>query len=369
MTPGRRSAHLRIRHSAKLGRAFTLIECLVVIAIIGLLIALLLPAVQAAREAARRARCSQNLKQIGIALHGYHDAVGSLPPGRFRTRDPRYAGANPPCTSTFFDRSLLVATLPYLEQGALYNAINQGRLITGAENTTILSVEVGVFACPSDPGASVRDMNPNAFADRGLKDPPGGRFRMAFASYSGCFGSFATDAYPTLQDRCFVAPAKVAQVNGGFNDRSPIALASITDGLSHTIFLAEKATASFEALDTPSVIYAARNGWYVTGNWGDTLFTTFYPPNLYKTSGRSRPDAQLRDASSFHPGGLNALMGDGSVRFIKETVDSWPLDPTNGEPAGIGRDPGGWWINVPRPGVWQALGSRNGSEVIGADSW
>lgn len=348
--------------------AFTLIECLVVIAIVGLLIALLLPAAQAAREASRRASCSNNLKQIGLALHAYVDAHGCLPPGRFRTCDPRYAGANPPCTSKFFDRSLLVATLPYLEQGALYNAINQGRLITGVENTTIHAVQVGVFACPSDPGASVRDMNLNAFTDRGLKDPAGGRFRMAFTSYSGCFGSFATDAYPEPRDHCLVASAKVAQGNGSFNDQSPITLASVTDGLTHTIFLAEKATASYGALDTPTVIYAIRNGWYVTGNWGDTLFTTFYPPNLYKTAGGSRPDAQLRDASSLHPGGLNALMGDGSVRFIKETVDSWPLDSINGEPAGIGRDPGGWWINVPRPGVWQALGSRNGGETIDSSS-
>ncbi len=191
---------------------------------------------------------------------------------------------------------------------------------------------------------------------------------MAFTSYSGCFGSLATDAYPEPRDRCLVSSAKIAQGNGSFNDQSPIALASVTDGLSHTIFLAEKATVSYTALDTATVTYAIRNGWYVTGNWGDTLFTTFYPPNLYKSAKGSGPDAQLKDASSLHAGGLNALMADGSVRFIKETIDSWPLDSINGEPAGIGRDPGGWWTHIPRAGVWQALGSRNGGEAIGDGS-
>ncbi len=349
-------------------RAFTLIECLVVIAIIGLLVALLVPAAQAARESARRAGCGNNLKQIGVALHGYLDATGSLPLGRSRTRDPLYAGANPPCTSRFHDRSFLVAILPYLEQSAVYNAINQGKLITGVENTTVHAVAVGVFSCPSDPDASVRDMDPAAFADRGLKNPPGARFRMAFTSYSGCFGSFAIDAYPEPTNSCAVAPAKVAQSNGAFNDLSPITLASVGDGLTNTIFAAEKATTSYRALDTHSVIYAIRNGWYVTGAWGDTLFTTFYPPNLYKKIGGSFPDSQLKDASSLHPGGLNALMGDGSVRFIKESVNSWPLDSLNGEPAGIGRDPGGWWTHIPKPGVWQALGSRDGHEVIDSNS-
>ena len=349
-------------------RAFTLIECLVVITIIGLLIGLLLPAIQAARESARRASCGNNLKQIGLALANYTALHGCLPTGRSRTRDPLYSGANPPCTSAFFDRSFLVAALPFLEQAPLYNAMNHTRLCTGVENSTTFGIAVATFSCPSDVDASVRDMNPNAFADRQMVDPPSGRFRMAFTSYSGCFGSFATDAYPEPQSGCVVSSARMAQNNGSFNDNSRITLASFRDGLSHTIVVSEKATTSYRGLDTPSVIYAIRNGWYVSGTWGDTLFTTFYPPNLYKKLHGSFPDDQLKDASSLHPGGLNALMGDGSVRFIKETINSWGLDSLNGEPAGIGRDPGGWWIHVPKPGVWQALGSRNGAEVIQNDA-
>src|SRR5262245_27142112 len=122
-------------------RGFTLIEVLVVIAIIGILIALLLPAVQAAREAARRMQCSNNLKQIGLAVHGYHDAIGSLPPGY-----------------DFYDAwqewSPSTMLLPYLEQSALFDAINfnadSAGDTTNPVNSTAITASVAVFICPSD---------------------------------------------------------------------------------------------------------------------------------------------------------------------------------------------------------------------------
>jgi len=206
-------------------------------------------------------------------------------------------------------------------------------------------------------------------ADLGVVDPPGGRQRMVFASYSGCFGSLATDAFPGANGLCTVPPQALAQNNGCFNDRASIRLAEIRDGLSLTILVAEKATETFHALDTPTVNYSDRNGWYVSGNWGDTLFTTAYPPNLYKTAGTSWPDDQRKDASSYHPGGLQVLMADGSARFVKESIQSWPLDRLNGEPAGIGQDPGGWWVNIPRSRVWQALGTRAGGEIVDAGAF
>ena len=123
---------------------FTLIECLVVISIIGILVGLLLPAVQAAREAARRASCSNNLKQFGLALATYENSVGCFPPGRLMTYDPRFAGAAPPCTSRIVDKGILVMILPGTEHGDLYNAINQDLSILGRENRTVHAMSVSM---------------------------------------------------------------------------------------------------------------------------------------------------------------------------------------------------------------------------------
>ena len=148
---------------------FTLIELLVSISIISLLIALLLPAVQSARESARRAQCSNNLKQFGLALQNYHDAFGSLPPGRIKSYDPRYSGPKPPCTSSIVDKSLEVFALGFLEQTTVYNAINQSLAIIGGENSTVHAIAVSTFACPSDPMAGwPRSLNPGALTQYGV---------------------------------------------------------------------------------------------------------------------------------------------------------------------------------------------------------
>jgi len=312
-------------------RGFTIIEMLVSLSIISLLVGLLLLAVQSAREAARRVQCTNNLKQFGLALQTYHDAFGSLPPGRIKSYDPRYSGPRPPCTSTIVDKSLEVCALGFMEQTTLYNAINQSLAIIGGENSTVHSIAVLTFACPSDTmSGSPRNLNPGALTRYGVPDPA----YMVFTSYAGMIGSLPVLAQPLPKSNCVVAGPLRAQCNGMFNDLSPIPLSSVTDGLSNTIFMAEKATTVLQELTAVNPQYPAQHGWYITGNWGDTLITALYPPNACDKVALAAMTAWTNSASSMHPGGLNVLMGDGSVRFIKDTIQSWPFDPNTGNPAG-----------------------------------
>jgi prepilin-type N-terminal cleavage/methylation domain-containing protein/prepilin-type processing-associated H-X9-DG protein len=349
-------------------RGFTLIELLVVFGIIALLIGLLLPAIQSARETARRAQCSNCLKQIGLALHSYHEVSGCLPPGRLLIYDPRYAGANPPCTSGVVDKSTHVLLLPFFEQQSAYNAVNSSVTILGSENTTIHTLSVASYACPDDPASGhPRELLADALAPF-ASDPPGGRQWMVFTSYSACFGSYDVNAIPRPSNGCQVPPQLRDQANGVINDVFPITLSSVTDGLSNTMFASEKATTLFRSLDSDGTLFATK-GWWVTGNWGDTLLTTFYPPNMYKRVALTAGVRQTVAASSLHPGGVNILLGDGSVRFVKETVQTWVFDLGTGEPKGAVQSPGGWWLNTPTPGIWQALATRSGGEVVSAESY
>jgi len=339
---------------------FTLIELLVVLAVVGLLIGLLLPAVQSAREAARRARCINNLKQIGAALHVYHGTWNALPPGRFKTYDPRLIGPNPPCSAHLADKSFLAMILPEMEQAALFNSINQDVSAYGYENRTAFPVVVGSYACPSDPEAGrSRRLVCDQLADAGLVRA-GETLTGAFASYVACYGSLPTTGVPLPVTDCRVDPRAIEQSNGCFNDVAPIRLSSVTDGLGQTLFVSERATSALRDLDDG--LFDAC-GWYLSGNLGYTLFTTMVPPNSYA----SRNAAVLWDsATSRHPGGVNGLMGDGSVRFIKGSIQSWPVDATSlGFPRGAFFTPGGYWVDLPRPGIWQALSSRSEGEVVG----
>ena len=183
------------------------------------------------------------------------------------------------------------------------------------------------------------------------------------------YGSFAVDAIPRTAANCQVSPSVLAQVNGSFNDTSPIRLASFTDGLSTTAMVAEHALWPLRDIADTGGSASDRFGWLVTGNWGDTLVTAFYPPNMYRKVSTGGDVEQFSAASSLHPGGLNVLMGDGSVTFIKESISTWPFDPSSGLPVGVVATPSGSWTNVPSPGVWQALATRNGAELVTADGF
>ena len=344
---------------------FTMIELLVVMAIVSVLVGLLIPAVQAARAAARRAQCSNNLRQIGIALHGYHDAVGSLPPGRIMSYDPRVSGPNPPCTSPIVDKSFLVMILPWVEQASLYNAVNQSASIFGPENRTIQPVSVSSYACPDDVDSGPPRPGDGSLAGYGLA-PPGETPAMSFTSYAGCAGSFYVQAIPRLPT-CRVPGTVMAQADGAIGDPSPMSFSAFTDGLSSTIVVAERATTKLRSLALIDPALYRRFGWYCSGNWGDTMVTTFYPPNMGSKVALSAGQSLSYAPSSLHPGGLNALMGDGSARFVKDSIQTRPFDPGTGIPIGMKLLPDGSWQGGPPAGIWQSMATRAGAEVIGPD--
>ncbi len=329
---------------------FTIIELLVVVTLIGVLVGLVLPAVQAAREAARRASCLNNLKQIGLAIQAYHDVEQSFPFGVRAASDPRLTSPNPGCPAVYSDASFLVAILPHLEQGPLYHAINHSVAIYAPENVSIFAVSVGVFACPSDGGAGrARPMLTNTEMTDWINDR-----ESVPTSYVGSFGSLFVRTLPgPSASTCSVDRRLLEQADGVLTGVSPIRAASVLDGLSTTMLISERAMALLEDGEE----FRLFGDWH-SGALGDTLFTATVPPNL--------DDLGVRTASatSMHLGGVHVGFCDGSARFVKESIDSWKRDSLH-RPSGSRQTPGGWWVNLPRRGVWQALATRAGGEIVG----
>ncbi len=345
-------------------RGFTLIELLVVVFLVSVLMALILPAVISAREASRKLACANQLRQLGIALSNYHDSSNCLPPGRVKGYDSRFSGPNPPCSSQFVDKGILIYLLPTLEGTSLYHSINQNVTIFGLENTTIHYVDVAQYSCPSDSlSGSPRNLPANMLANLGVTDSPGRRNQMVSCSYAGVTGTLESLGLPDRTNNCSPGGLALQQNDGCFNDIGTINFSMISDGLSHTFAMTERSISAIEGVGRFSSRAFEKNGWYVSGNWGDTLVSTMYPVNSYKKIAMSASSAQFNAPSSLHAGGLNMMMADGSVRFIQESIDSWASDPLIGVPLGSVHQAGGWWTGVPAPRLWQALSTRAGNEL------
>jgi prepilin-type N-terminal cleavage/methylation domain-containing protein/prepilin-type processing-associated H-X9-DG protein len=322
---------------------FTLIELLVVIAIIGVLVALLLPAVQAAREAARRAQCTNNLKQLGIALHNYHSAWDCFPVGFLY---PSQAG-HLPVPALHYRWSVIAQMSPFLEQTTVFNALNMSFPIAAgpggnygtppwtvfAQNTTALATKVNTFLCPTD--AQAPPLKLIGGADSGP------------TNYHFCTGD-GSPGRPVPGDAGAANPA-----NGAFVLGPPQSLATISDGSSGTVAASEQllgpAAGGAGTVDGaampgfPAARLAAMtagtlsdagcaapvgwrldkgNGWF-DGDYRSTLYNHYATPNskafdCWTTSPPHNP--AWKAARSLHPGGVNALFCDGHVQFVKDTV-------------------------------------------------
>jgi prepilin-type N-terminal cleavage/methylation domain-containing protein/prepilin-type processing-associated H-X9-DG protein len=365
-------------------RGFTLIELLVVIAIIGVLIALLLPAVQAAREAARRAQCTNNLKQIALAAQNYHDTNGCFPGGS-------YSGAlfNPPHWATYPENfSSFVRMLAFFEQAPMYNAVNFNLCSADPGNLTIAGVKLASLICPSDtknetialPATRASSGITPGWSFNEIYPLPPGTWMQAYTSYAGNAGTF-TFGYTNL-----MTSSILSYFNGVIYNDSSVKIADITDGTSNTFIFGEHSKGQLYILDPA---YAVSDNSWNSGRWYDTLFSTLYPLNLGYGNNQAIKNSGYYDpttGSSLHPGGANFAFVDGSVRFIKNSINSWSFAAGNADSYGDSMPDGTVFTSVaPTPpaiktgsylatgtallGVYQQLSTRNGGEVISADSY
>ncbi len=309
-------------------QGFTLIELLVVIAIIAVLIALLLPAVQAAREAARRIQCTNNLKQIGLALHSYESTHGRLPSAR--TNSPHYW-------------SSLAQILPQLEGGDLYNIINfdhstapNARNNYDMANTTAISFMIATYACPSD-----RKQDPvNAGYGPTNYFAVAGSGTMAKGNGNGLMFDGSGVRFAEITDGLSNTSAFVESIKGsGIDTTSPArfdVLGQYKGGGGYSSTFTEAACDAIPA-------YSGTRGsrWFHGSMSGGSTVNHYWTPNSQKADCSGDTNG-LYSARSGHPGGVNEVFADGHVQFAKDTIDV---------------------------SVWRALATRAGGETISADQY
>ena len=287
----------------KQNHAFTLIELLVVIAIIGMLIALLLPAVQAAREAARRMSCSNNLRQIGIAVHNYHDTEGYLPPAKNRNGFT-WAGA----------------ILPFAEQQSIRSLVSLDLHVSAPVNKGLATHKIPMYLCPTEPNLQIREAEVMEFA---LGEWPIPKTNVCLNHYGGIQGIYA-DGGPSSTVGSIV-PNFIEDYSDYPNVKrteiSPIGLEALMGGTSNTLMVAETS-------------YYATNDYYCGWLGGDAGIVTKrivnFSPKCAHFNGKtgmldnsytcSECLEYVYDIRSFHSSGANGLYGDGSVHFLPETT-------------------------------------------------
>jgi prepilin-type N-terminal cleavage/methylation domain-containing protein/prepilin-type processing-associated H-X9-DG protein len=356
-------------HHAKRRSGFTLIELLVVIAIIAVLIALLLPAVQSAREAARRAQCTNNLKQLALAAHNYESANGTFPMGDHYGRNWQN-----PANLIRQDFGHFVALTMFYEQGNIFNALNTSIMIYMYPNSTVSGFGLNLLWCPSD--GDIAGLRYPGLPEDGWDCSP---IPMTFSSYAGNLGALIYQYNDTSLGtmKGVFAHTGNAVVGGSANFPS-VKIASITDGTSNTFLYGEHAHSKISAAAEQGDYYGIN--WWTSGDYGDTTFCTIFPPNYFASDVQSdrkyNPNAQVQivprqsnfsdTATSMHPGGCNFAFCDGSVRFIKDSINSWNprAITTNGNSGAYAYN-----LNGQTYGIYQALSTRNGGEVVSSDSY
>ncbi len=363
-------------------RGFTLVELLVVIAIIGILIALLLPAVQAAREAARRTQCSNNMKQIGLALHNYHDVYKCFVYCRGGT-DGGGGGSN--LDSNQNNLGPWISLLPFVEQTPLYEMITSPQTFGGVTYpawgpTPAITpydpwrAQVQTLLCPSDAeGIGVRDPAGNL----GFTNMMHSRGDQIYRNENG------GNNWSTRNPRGIFSPLR----------GTTLKMASIRDGTSNTVAFSEKvicvvadavkggiATNVAGLDDNPANCLAqvAPDGKTLTGTvqgvgsstgrrWNNhhparSGFTTVLPPNGPTCTAAAFGDRAISSPTSYHPGGVNVTLADASVRFVSETIDTGNLSAQSPGAQSLGEVS----LGMASPyGIWGALGSRAGGEPLG----